>query len=429
MHAPLIALLLLACLTLNTNAEKLDKFTFQPPFDETDLDGTRLVGDASIWKVSGATVVNKNFIRLTPDRQSKKGAIWSRQALRVPDFSAILQFRISGQGKTFFGDGVALWITQHGYHVDGIVHGSTEHFVGLGVVFDTFKNTERLQSHRDVTVLINDGTKTYELMTEDVLGCSAKVRYHAERADFSVTQSSRAKVVVKGKSLQVLIDADNSGTWTPCVEVPDLGLPVDWTLKAYLGLSATTGALADNHDIISLKSFSDSAVMEAAEAAETSEIFLLPLDLPADDKMGKLATEVNKALEQLQTLDHHLEHELAAVQDHIKNLLGKMAAREDRAEDRIADLEGMVKKEVDGSLESRLTALESQMHGNVERKMSNIEDSLDRKMTRLESQAEGLGRQNAGSWKIPFLILALLLVLGGVGLYLFYEKMRKMHLL
>mmetsp|Transcript_19585 Transcript_19585/g.42492 ORF Transcript_19585/g.42492 Transcript_19585/m.42492 type:complete len:107 (-) Transcript_19585:200-520(-) len=106
-----------------------------------------------------------------------------------------------------------------------------------------------------------------------------------------------------------------------------------------------------------------------------------------------------------------------------------MAAREDRAEDRIADLEGMVKKEVDGSLESRLTALESQMHGNVERKMSNIEDSLDRKMTRLESQAEGLGRQNAGSWKIPFLILALLLVLGGVGLYLFYEKMRKMHLL
>eukprot|EP00601_Ochromonadales_sp_CCMP2298_P032910 CAMPEP_0173357114 /NCGR_PEP_ID=MMETSP1144-20121109/18690_1 /TAXON_ID=483371 /ORGANISM="non described non described, Strain CCMP2298" /LENGTH=395 /DNA_ID=CAMNT_0014305997 /DNA_START=66 /DNA_END=1254 /DNA_ORIENTATION=- len=395
MHAPLIALLLLACLTLNTNAEKLDKFTFQPPFDETDLDGTRLVGDASIWKVSGATVVNKNFIRLTPDRQSKKGAIWSRQALRVPDFSAILQFRISGQGKTFFGDGVALWITQHGYHVDGIVHGSTEHFVGLGVVFDTFKNTERLQSHRDVTVLINDGTKTYELMTEDVLGCSAKVRYHAERADFSVTQSSRAKVVVKGKSLQVLIDADNSGTWTPCVEVPDLGLPVDWTLKAYLGLSATTGALADNHDIISLKA----------------------------------SDEVNKALEQLQTLDHHLEHELAAVQDHIKNLLGKMAAREDRAEDRIADLEGMVKKEVDGSLESRLTALESQMHGNVERKMSNIEDSLDRKMTRLESQAEGLGRQNAGSWKIPFLILALLLVLGGVGLYLFYEKMRKMHLL
>lgn len=33
------------------------------------------------WRSSGTTVVNKNFIRLTPDRQSKKGALWSRRLL------------------------------------------------------------------------------------------------------------------------------------------------------------------------------------------------------------------------------------------------------------------------------------------------------------------------------------------------------------
>ena len=82
-----------------------------------------------------------------------------------------------------------------------------------------------------------------------------------------------------------------------------------------------------------------------------------------------------------------------------------------------------------GSLDSRLTALELQMKGTVEKKMLNIETSLDRKMSRLQSQAEDLGKESAGSWKLPFLILVVLMLGAAVGLYFFYEKMRKMHLL
>lgn len=190
----LVVVLLMACVC---TAEKLEAFSFKAPFEETDVAGTRLVG--STWKTSGTTVVNKNFVRLTPDRQSKKGSVWSKRALGVSSFSTILQFRISGQGKNFFGDGIALWITQNSYHMDGIIHGAAEKFVGIGVIFDTFKNTENLAAHRDVTILINDGDKTYDMMTKDVLGCAAKIRYHADRADFSVTDSSRAKIIVQGK--------------------------------------------------------------------------------------------------------------------------------------------------------------------------------------------------------------------------------------
>lgn len=186
----------LLLLQLFANAERLEHHTFQPPFEQVDSAGVRIVNPH--WKTSGTTTVNKNFIRLTPDRQSKKGAIWSKKAIGVPSFSTIVQFRISGQGKNFFGDGIALWFIQQGYHVDGIIHGSVESFVGVGIVFDTFKNTENLAAHRDVTVLINDGKKTYEMMTEDVLGCAASLRYHADRADFSVTDSARAKIVVEG---------------------------------------------------------------------------------------------------------------------------------------------------------------------------------------------------------------------------------------
>ena len=47
-----------------------------------------LSGDKIVphWRSSGTTVVNKNFIRLTPDRQSKKGALWSRRFIFLYGF-------------------------------------------------------------------------------------------------------------------------------------------------------------------------------------------------------------------------------------------------------------------------------------------------------------------------------------------------------
>ena len=301
----IIAALCMLCLS---TAEKIDHLSFKAPFEETDVSGQRLVGSG--WKTSGTTVVNKNFVRLTPDRQSKKGSVWSKRPLGVASFSTVLQFRISGQGKTFFGDGIALWITQSSYHADGIIHGSAEKFVGVGVIFDTFKNTENIAAHRDVTILVNDGSKTYEMMTKDVLGCAAKVRYHAGRDDFSVTDSSRAKIVVEGNRykhitqyfagpcfifqklisphsyisyltcrLHVFIDAANTGEWENCVAVDDLALPQNWASRAYIGLSATTGALADNHDLLSLKTYSDLAVLEHDERvaeATKGQSFVLP---------------------------------------------------------------------------------------------------------------------------------------------------------
>jgi len=47
-------------------------------------------------------------------------------------------------------------------------------------------------------VLVNDGEKTWDMMTADVQGCNAGFRYHSERGDFSVTDASRAKIVVSG---------------------------------------------------------------------------------------------------------------------------------------------------------------------------------------------------------------------------------------
>jgi mannose-binding lectin 2 len=188
----------LICVALVSAEELLEFHTFQPPFNEVDTAGVRSV--SSHWRASGTAVVNNNFVRLTPDRQSKKGALWSRKAVGVPNMSSILKFRISGQGKLFFGDGIGWWIVQQSYYNEGDLHGFQEKYVGIGIIFDTFKNTENLANHRDITVLVNDGTKTYEMMTQQVQGCNTNIRYHAQRADFSVLDSSRAKIVLNDQS-------------------------------------------------------------------------------------------------------------------------------------------------------------------------------------------------------------------------------------
>lgn len=258
----LVALLLLGS---TGSGHKLESLSFSPPFTEVDSGGARMVPN---WKSSGSTMVSNNFVRLTPDRQSKKGALWARKPLGVNSFSSILKFRISGQAKTFFGDGIAIWITHHSYYTEGDLHGSLEKFTGIGIIFDTFKNTESLSAHRDVTILINDGEKTLEMMTEEVQGCNMNVRFHNERADFSALDASRAQIVVSDTTLKVMVDSRNSGEWMHCATIDSLGLPAGWIKDAYIGITASTGQLADNHDVIALETDSEQTQDPTAVASQ-----------------------------------------------------------------------------------------------------------------------------------------------------------------
>lgn len=105
------------------SSTKLTLHSFEPPFKEVDGAGDRIIN--KFWRSSGhagtsrhlpsssllsslllaslpsshnSIVVHSNFIRLTPDRQSKRGAIWSTKPLGVDAWSGLLSFRISGHG-------------------------------------------------------------------------------------------------------------------------------------------------------------------------------------------------------------------------------------------------------------------------------------------------------------------------------------------
>ena len=133
---------------------RLEDQSFYAPFTEYDSGGSRMVAS---YREGGVAKVNENFIRLTPDRQSKRGHIWSSRRVDVHDWSVVLEFRVSGQGKTLFGDGLAFWFTDMPNIRNGEVFGVVDDFKGFAVVFDTFRNQEFLNVHKDISVLTGDG--------------------------------------------------------------------------------------------------------------------------------------------------------------------------------------------------------------------------------------------------------------------------------
>ncbi len=69
------------------------------------------------------------------------------------------------------------------------------------------------------------------------------------------------------------------------------------------------------------------------------------------------------------------------------------------------------------------------LKNSVERRMTNIENALDRKMIRIVDQTTELAKTNANSWQLPFIFLVVVISAAGAGLYYFYRKLQKMHLL
>ncbi|KAJ8050587.1 Vesicular integral-membrane protein VIP36 [Holothuria leucospilota] len=65
-----------------------------------------------MWDIQGNTMVTNTYVRLTPDKQSKRGAIWNKVSNRCPNWELHVQFKVHGQGRTLFGDGFALWYTK-----------------------------------------------------------------------------------------------------------------------------------------------------------------------------------------------------------------------------------------------------------------------------------------------------------------------------
>uniref|UniRef100_UPI003AAC5853 lectin, mannose-binding 2-like a isoform X3 n=1 Tax=Centroberyx gerrardi TaxID=166262 RepID=UPI003AAC5853 len=242
------------------------------------------VGSAgsSHWELMGDAMVTTDQVRLTPDMQSRQGAVWSRIPCHLRDWEMQVHFKIHGQGKkNLNGDGLAIWYTKERMQ-KGPVFGNVDNFTGLGVFVDTYPNEEK-QSERIfpfVLAMVGNGSISYDHERDgrptELGGCNAMVR-NLKHDTFLFIRYVRRR-------LTVMIDIEGQHEWRDCLDIPGVRLPQGY----YFGASAITGDLSDNHDVISLKLYQLTVLRsQKEEEEEEEEEITIPsvddLDLPVGE--------------------------------------------------------------------------------------------------------------------------------------------------
>ncbi len=164
--------------------------------------------------------------------------------LTATNWEIEVEFKIHGKNQ-LYGDGFAMWLTKQRAQ-RGPVFGSIDKFEGLGIFFDTYKNNRPGVVFPYVMAMMGDGKTAYDKDTDgkstEFAGCSARgIRAATVPTKFKLTYFQD-----KYLKLELQYKADE---WTLCFETNE---PPSIPQVTYLGFSAETGELSDNHDIISV---------------------------------------------------------------------------------------------------------------------------------------------------------------------------------
>ena len=125
--------------------------------------------------------------------------------------------------------------------------GSVDKFEGLGVFFDTYKNNRPGTIFPYVMAMVGDGQTAYDKHNDgkanELKGCSA-------RGIRAATVPTKARLTYfQDKSLKLELQYKAEDQWELCFETSE---PPTIPSVSYLGFSAETGELSDNHDIINV---------------------------------------------------------------------------------------------------------------------------------------------------------------------------------
>ncbi|XP_066941649.1 vesicular integral-membrane protein VIP36 isoform X1 [Macrobrachium rosenbergii] len=232
------------------------------------------------WDFLGSTMVTSNYVRLTGDIQSQRGAIWNKVPLSVRNWEMQIHFKVHGRGKDLFGDGFAFWYVKEPMQT-GDVFGSRDFFTGLAIIADTYSNHNGVHNHGHpyISAMVNNGTLHYDHDRDgthtQLSGCVAKFR--------NLDHDTFLSIKYVHDTLTVSVDIDNKMAYKDCFTVNGVFLPTGY----YFGVSAATGDLSDAHDIVSLKLYDlttpDDDILEDRANIMPSALYMEPPRDHVDD--------------------------------------------------------------------------------------------------------------------------------------------------
>ncbi|UXI19990.1 hypothetical protein NH340_JMT05933 [Sarcoptes scabiei] len=205
-------------------------------------------GAVPFWEYSGNAIASEELVRITPSLHSKKGQIWSKLKTNFEWWEVDLVFRVTGKGR-LGADGLAFWYTDQRYP-EGPVYGSSDYWRGLALFFDSFDNDNK-GNNPYIMAMVNDGTKSYDHnsdgQNQQIQGCLRDFR----NKPFPV----RAKIEYYKNVLTVMFhsgNTNNNDDYELCFRAENIFLPQ----YGHFGISAATGGLADDHDVLKFLTYS-----------------------------------------------------------------------------------------------------------------------------------------------------------------------------
>ncbi|KAI1090888.1 concanavalin A-like lectin/glucanase domain-containing protein [Rostrohypoxylon terebratum] len=223
----------------NIRTISLRTHTLKQPYLDSDM-------QSRWYDFGGDTIVRTDsYIRLTSDRPSQNGWLFSRVPLTATNWEITVEFKIHGKNQ-LYGDGFAMWLTKERGQ-GGPVFGHADNFEGLGVFIDTYKNNRPGVVFPYVMAMVGDGKTSYNKDNDgkdtEFAGCSARGIRNAN------IPTKLKLTYFQDKSLKLELQYKNEDDWQLCFETSE---PPAIPSVTYLGFSAETGELSDNHDIISI---------------------------------------------------------------------------------------------------------------------------------------------------------------------------------
>ncbi|CAG9860160.1 unnamed protein product [Phyllotreta striolata] len=212
-------------------------YSFKPPYlAQKD-------GSVPFWEYGGNAIASSESVRIAPSLRSQKGAIWTKQPINFDWWEVDISFRISGRGR-IGADGLAFWYTKSKGAYNGDVFGSSDQWNGLGLFFDSFDNDNH-HNNPYIMAILNDGTKQFDHQndgtTQQLAGCLNDFR--------NKPFPTKARIEYYQNTLTVQFHngmTNNEQDYQMCLRAENVILPKG----GYFGVSAATGGLADDHDVI-----------------------------------------------------------------------------------------------------------------------------------------------------------------------------------
>lgn len=174
---------------------------------------------------------------------NKKGYVWTKNSFPHEWWEIEVAIKVTGIGR-LGGDGVAMWYTETA-GIEGPAFGNVNTWKGLGIFCDSFDNDQQ-GNNPFISVMMNDGTKIYDHNKDgqdlQLGGCLRDFRNRPNPV--------RLKIRYYEKVLTLWVHMGMSTKpedFELCARLEN----IDLAKGGYFGLSAATGGLADDHDVVS----------------------------------------------------------------------------------------------------------------------------------------------------------------------------------